>query len=137
MNIRLLVLVFGCLPLLACAGEPLSDAARHQAEMMNPTPALHAQKRADGVKVLFLGNSITLLPPLASVGWTNNWGMAARAPEKDFVHLVAHGIARNGCPVAPDTIFQSEFDIPTRVLHTINHEIACSYRFRWMRVRVG
>ena len=44
-------------------------------------------------KVLFLGNSITRHPPLASIGWTTDWGMAASALDKDYVHLVSASLA--------------------------------------------
>lgn len=45
-------------------------------------------------KVLFLGNSITLHAPKPDIGWTGNWGMAASAEEKDYVHLLLSDIAK-------------------------------------------
>jgi hypothetical protein len=45
-------------------------------------------------KVLFLGNSITLHGPAPKIGWVGNWGMAASAADKDFVHIVTRSLAR-------------------------------------------
>lgn len=39
-------------------------------------------------RMMIIGNSITSHPPVASIGWFNSNGMAASAPEKDFVHLL-------------------------------------------------
>lgn len=45
-------------------------------------------------KVLILGNSITRHGPSSKIGWTTDWGMAASAREKDFVHLVTSSLAK-------------------------------------------
>ncbi len=48
-------------------------------------------------RILFLGNSLTLHGPKAEIGWHGNWGMAASAQDKDFVHLLTAAIeARTG-----------------------------------------
>ena len=76
-----------------------SDAARMSSDMMNPGTPLRIMEHVDGgsFKILFYGNSIAMHAPLSTIGWTNDWGMAASAPEKDFVHLVAKGLeARTG-----------------------------------------
>lgn len=38
--------------------------------------------------VVVLGNSIVASPPAPALGWLHDWGMAASAREKDFVHLL-------------------------------------------------
>lgn len=45
-------------------------------------------------KVLFVGNSITRHGPSAKVGWAGNWGMAASAEAKDYVHLVVDAVTK-------------------------------------------
>lgn len=47
---------------------------------------------AQPARVLFLGNSITLHGPKADIGWTGNWGMAASAEDRDYVHLVCRAL---------------------------------------------
>ncbi len=39
-------------------------------------------------RMLVIGNSIMEHAPLPDVGWKNNNGMAASAPDKDFVHIL-------------------------------------------------
>ncbi len=43
-------------------------------------------------KVAFLGNSITKHGPKPSIDWHGNWGMAATAEARDYVHLVTAGL---------------------------------------------
>jgi alpha-galactosidase len=60
-------------------------------------------------KVLFLGNSITKHGPKADIDWSGNWGMAASAEAKDYVHLVTAGLAAKG-GAAPETMVRNIAD---------------------------
>lgn len=81
-------LIFAC-SLAAFA----SDAERNSSEAMNAASYAEDAMVEGGVRIAFVGNSITLHEPLAEIGWTNSWGMAASAAAKDYVHLVTEGIA--------------------------------------------
>lgn len=74
----------------------VSDAELNNSAEMNRGVTAPTYRRAveGGVRVLFIGNSITLHAPKPSIGWTSFCGMAASAREKDFVHLVTAGIER-------------------------------------------
>jgi len=42
--------------------------------------------------VVILGNSITVHVPSPSLGWSNNWGMAASTRDSDYVHRLIDSI---------------------------------------------
>ena len=46
----------------------------------------------NGIRVMFVGNSITLHGIRPEIGWYHEWGMAASAKDKDYVHLLETNI---------------------------------------------
>lgn len=56
---------------------------------------------ADGKRrVTFVGNSITRHGPKADIGWSGDWGMAASAKDRDYVHLVKKGLEERNDPAS-------------------------------------
>lgn len=43
-------------------------------------------------RLFILGNSITQISPVPAMGWLNNNGMAASAPDKDFAHILERNL---------------------------------------------
>lgn len=50
--------------------------------------------KGEGIKVLYVGNSITKHAPSPKLNWANDCGMAASSVEKDYVHLVQSKIKK-------------------------------------------
>lgn len=61
----------------------------------------YVHKEGSGVRVLFVGNSITKHAPKPEIGWTNDCGMAASSIDKDYVHILERRIGK----MDPDAAF--------------------------------
>ncbi|MCJ8211731.1 SGNH/GDSL hydrolase family protein [Mucilaginibacter sp. RS28] len=95
---RLVLIVFIALSFYSCK----KDSNNQQPDAVTQT--YH--------NVLILGNSITYATADGNLGWKGNWGMAASAPEKDYVHLLTKSLQTLAadCKVQAFNISPFEFD---------------------------
>ncbi|MFN8705811.1 MAG: SGNH/GDSL hydrolase family protein [Planctomyces sp.] len=90
-------------------------------------------------KILFLGNSITLHGPLESIGWSGNWGMAASAAERDYVHLLTTKI-QSEWKCRPETMVRNIADFERQyATYDIQQELkeALSFQADLIVVAIG
>ena len=124
---------------IVCAMMVVAGVAAAAAEDLqaNPVPAI-GQNAANqtafdatkkGPRVLFVGNSITLHGPRPQIGWTNNWGMAATARDRDYVHLLQKKIAA-AQPDAQCCLLQVAGTIERSFY---NKDWSCEKNFKWAR----
>ena len=55
---------------------------------LNGNPNISFEGDGEGLRVLFVGNSITRHGYKPDIGWYGDWGMAASSKDKDYVHRV-------------------------------------------------
>lgn len=81
-------------------------------------------------KVLFLGNSITKHGPKADLDWHGNWGMAATAEAKDYVHLITEGLTQKQGK-APEILINNIADFErTHATYDVEAKLAASAEFQ-------
>ena len=74
---------------------PGKNAKLRPAGLMGPVTlrTVTAASQPAAEKILVIGNSLARHGKAPRIGWTNDWGMAASAAERDYAHLVAKGIS--------------------------------------------
>jgi hypothetical protein len=71
------------------------------AENQTNSNVLIENEKGKGKRILFVGNSITRHGVKEDIGWLVDWGMAASAKEKDYVHRVMANVLEKD----PDAAF--------------------------------
>ena len=84
------------------------DFTQTKKNTVDPQKQLNARKRVrminpagKGIRVMFVGNSITYHGVKEDIGWYGNYGMAASCAGCDYVHILIQRIQE----VAPDAVF--------------------------------
>ncbi|MBO7187274.1 MAG: hypothetical protein J6V68_02650 [Clostridia bacterium] len=89
------------------------------------------------LKVLIMGNSITLHEKAPHIGWNLNCGMAASAPENDYVHVILKNLTEkygqiSSCVVNVADFERNYFDESTYYLYEMAKDFSADlviYRF--------
>ncbi len=94
----------------------------------------------DALKILFVGNSITRHGPKPEIGWDHDWGMAASAKEKDYVHRVVSALAEQygnvSYCIAQVSVWEQDFP-NGRALLPLHYQAARDFEADWVVIRLG
>ena len=100
---------------------------------------------SDGIRVLFVGNSLLHHGPNSEIGWLNDCGMAASSEENDYVHIVERLVLEKdpratfctcqaakwemnyleGETVLPDFVRARDFEADIIIVHLLEN---CNFR---------
>ncbi len=96
-----------------------------QNQLKNEYVFIHEKENAE-IKILFVGNSITLHGVKEEIGWFNSWGMAASSEDNDYVHLVMKWLRDNGITASYCICQVSNWEAEYRTGHSLlgNYEKA-------------
>ena len=78
----------GMMALGGIAAEAPVAKADYDSPVFNRAPKSETSGDRGAFRLLVLGNSTALHGIAPEIGWTNYWGMAASAKERDFAHLL-------------------------------------------------
>lgn len=78
-----LLVLFGASELCASTVRPDYDSP-----VFNRAPKSTVSGEGGSFRLLVVGNSTSVHSPAPDIGWTNDWGMAASARDKDYAHLL-------------------------------------------------
>ena len=85
--------------------DPYAQMGKNDVDAKNQLSDAEAVKSEatdkDGVRVMFVGNSITLHGVKPEIGWHHARGMAASSEERDYVHILQREILK----IAPNAAF--------------------------------
>ena len=124
--------IFAALPLVFCAsfgakkdsgGDTVSAKFGNTVsgdQMNKNSQFVFFQGKGDKGGLLCVGHSLTKHAPSLKIGWPNDWGMAASAEEKDYVHILWNKLKKvyGDMPlcIAKGAYFEREFPNADKII---------------------